>query len=94
MVWLLCDVDSGVVRWSGCCGMWTMEWLGGLVVVGCGAWSIVIDGLVALGCSVGYEMFGVLVDLWQNCCFVFVCFEGWVTLLSGWYAMQLLAGGS
>ena len=83
-----------MVRWAGCCGVWTVEMLGGLVVVGCGAWSIVIGGLVALGCSVGYEMFGVLVDLQQNCCFVFVCFEGWDTLLSGWYALQLWVGGA
>ena len=70
MVWLLWSADSGDVRWSGCSGVCTVEMLGGLVVVGCGAWSIVIDGLVALGCScVGYEMFGILVDLWQNCCF-------------------------
>ena len=26
MVWLLWDVDSGVIRWSGCCGVWGMEY--------------------------------------------------------------------
>ena len=33
MVWLLWSVDSGDIRWSGCCVMWTVEILGGLVVV-------------------------------------------------------------
>ena len=38
MVWLFWGVDSGVVRWSDCCGVWTVEILGGLVFLRCGQW--------------------------------------------------------
>ena len=38
MVWLFWGTVSGDVRWSGCCGVRTVEMLGGLVVVECGQW--------------------------------------------------------
>ena len=43
MVWLFWGVDSGDVRWSGCFGVWTVEMLGGLVVLGCGQWICGVD---------------------------------------------------
>ena len=29
--------------WSGCCEVWTVEMLGGLVVLGCGQWICGVD---------------------------------------------------